>query len=120
MRNKSHLLIIGPIGDIGGRELETGFIAHTLKEEFVVKVLSTSHLTSNSQIFDFISKREVKSLDALIFKNSMWYRFLALISYYKSSRSRSILQFVNNSLSKKTGYRDFALKQIKLEIEYNL
>ncbi|WP_412560340.1 glycosyltransferase family 4 protein [Winogradskyella sp. MIT101101] len=114
---KQSLLIIGPIADIGGRELETGFIASTLEENYDITVLSTAYYTSKSQIFDLISRQRVKNLDALIYKQNLWFRFLALISYLKSLKKESVLQCVSNNLSKKTGYRTLAIDLIKREID---
>ena len=116
---KQKLLIIGPIGDIGGRELETGFIASTLQDNFEVKILSTIILTSKSQIYDFVHKDKVIPVNRLIFNKSFWYKFLAFFSWLKSSCNHSIVNYTNNNLAKKTGYRNYALKQIKREIDYN-
>ena len=38
---KRRISIIGPIGDVGGRELETGLIAETLSDS---KYINTNHI----------------------------------------------------------------------------
>jgi glycosyltransferase involved in cell wall biosynthesis len=114
---KQDLLIIGPIGDIGGRELETGFIANTLSEDYNLTICSTANYTFKSQIFDFVSKAQIASLNQLIFNQNLWFKLLAVISHLKSSKKGSVLDYVNNSLAKKTGYRNYALKQIKKKID---
>jgi glycosyltransferase involved in cell wall biosynthesis len=114
---KQNILIIGPIGDIGGRELETGFIANTLSEDYNVTICSTANYTSKSQIFDFVSKEEVISLNEFIFNRNLWFKLLAVLGYLKSSKRGLVLDYVSNSSAKKTGYRNYALKQIKKKID---
>ncbi len=116
---KQNLLVIGPIGDIGGRELETGFIANTLNKEYNITIYSTANYTSKSQIFDFVSKDQVTCLNHSIFKKNLWFKVLAAISYLKSLKKGSILNYVSNNLARKTGYRNYALKQIKKQIDEN-
>ena len=114
---KQKILIIGPIGDIGGRELETGFIANTLSEDYDVTICSSSNYTLKSQIFDFVSENQITNLNQLIFKQNLWFKVLTIFSYLKASKKRDILSYVSNSLSKKTGYRNYALSQIKKRID---
>ena len=114
---KQRLLIIGPLGDIGGRELETGFIAETFSEVYNVKIFSTGNLTSKSQIFDFVSQDQVMTLNGKILKKSPWFRALSYLSYLKSSKKKPLVNYTSNSLSKKMGYRAFAISQIKDEID---
>jgi glycosyltransferase involved in cell wall biosynthesis len=114
---KQKVLIIGPFGDIGGRELETGFIAETLLEDYEVKILSTGNLTANSQIFDFVPKDHVVTLNKKISKHSIWFKALGILSYLKSHKQKPINNYTSNTLAKKTGYRKFAIRQIKNEID---
>ena len=81
---KQNLLIIGPIGDIGGRELETGFIANTLNKDYNVNIISTANYTSKSQIFDFVSKAQIVNLNQLVFNQNLWFKLLAVFSHLKS------------------------------------
>ncbi|MFP4845641.1 glycosyltransferase family 4 protein [Winogradskyella sp. PE311] len=114
---RKRLLIIGPLSDIGGRELETGFIAETLSDDYDVKILSTGNLTSNSQIFDFVSAKEVITLNEKIAKESIWFKTLAFFSYIKACRKEPFINYVSNNLAKKTGYRKFAITQIINELD---
>ena len=100
---KQRLLIIGPLGDIGGRELETGFIADTFSEVYNIKIFSTGNLTSKSQIFDFVSQDQVMTLNGKILKKSPWFRALSYLSYLKSSKKKPLVNYTSNSLSKKNG-----------------
>jgi glycosyltransferase involved in cell wall biosynthesis len=114
---KQNLLIIGPIGDIGGRELETGFIANALSDDYNITICSTANYTSKSQIFDFVLKEKVTNLNQLIFNQNLWFKLLAVLGYLKSSKKGLVLDYVSNSLSRQTGYRKYALKQIKKKID---
>lgn len=114
---KQKLLIIGPLGDIGGRELETGFISDTLSEDYNIKIFSTGNLSSKSQIFDFVSKEQVVTLNETMFRTSLWFRILSYLSYFKAGKKESVINYVSNNLAKKTGYRSFAISHIKQAIE---
>lgn len=116
---KQNILIIGPIGDIGGREIETGFIADTLSHDYNITICSTANFTSKSQIFDFVSKNEVINLNKLIFTKNWWFKLLSIIAYIKSFNKQPILNFLNNGISRKTGFRGYTLKQINKIIDKN-
>lgn len=113
---KRKLLFIGPIGDIGGRELETGFMANSLSNEFDVKILSTGNLTSKSQIFDFVSQETVQTLNESIYKSNLWFRALSRLSAKNSNQVKDKYSYTSNTIAKKTGYRDYAIKKLKEQI----
>ncbi|WP_426430856.1 glycosyltransferase family 4 protein [Winogradskyella sp. HB-48] len=110
--------IIGPIGDFGGRELETGFIAKTLSEDsFDVNVVSTARCTSKSQIFEFIKSEQLQVLDDLIIKRNILYRLLAQLAYLKSRQENPLNFYASNKLSQKLGYKRYAIKVLKALVE---
>ncbi|MEE9409084.1 MAG: glycosyltransferase [Polaribacter sp.] len=98
---KSKVLILSPIGDVGGRELEVGFIASILSEKYNVNVISTGNYTQNSQVKTF-KGFSVTSLKYLIFDNNLLVRFLIKfislflknISFDASSLSSPLLKKV--------------------------
>ena len=45
---KNKILLIGPIGDFGGREVEVNIIARALENDFNVSILSTGYMTADS------------------------------------------------------------------------
>ena len=103
---KQNITIIGPIGDFGGRELETGFIAKTLgQEDADVSVISTTYCSSNSQIFDFIDQSQLSLLDDIVLQQSVLFRVLAKLSYWKAGKKKPIANYASNTYSKKLGYR---------------
>ncbi|MUU77650.1 glycosyltransferase family 4 protein [Winogradskyella endarachnes] len=114
-----NLLVFGPIGDFGGRELETGFIASSLSDDYNVTILTTNYLTHKSQVFDFVKESDVKILNQLIYNRNIWFKIITYIAYLKSFRKKPILSYVSNKLAKKTGYRNYAIKQIEQEIDNN-
>ena len=61
------ILIIGPIGDFGGRELMTGFIANVLSEIYHVEVCSTVAISNKTQVKEFFNG-PVYGIGGLLFK----------------------------------------------------
>lgn len=115
---KYKVFIIGPIGDIGGRELESGFISKTLQEnDYDIKVVSTINYTADSQIFDFVDQTNVQNINKIICDKNLWFRFLAYLGYLKSNRKKPLSYYVSNAISKKTGLKNFTVKIIKKIIE---
>jgi len=100
---KNKILLIGPIGDFGGRELEAGFIANALNEEYDVKVCSTVYCTEQSQIFDFVTKKQMSSLAKLVVDKYFQIKLIALVAYFRFGFKYSIPYFFNNKISKKYG-----------------
>ncbi|MDY2587168.1 glycosyltransferase family 4 protein [Winogradskyella aquimaris] len=110
--------IIGPIGDFGGRELETGFIAKTLSEDSCeVSVVSTARCTSKSQIFEFIKSEQLQILDELVIKRNLLFRFIAKLAYLRSHRKNPLNFYSSNKFSKKLGYKSSAIKVLNHIVE---
>lgn len=115
---KHKVLIIGPIGDFGGRELETGFIAKILlQDNYDVNVVSTTSCTSKSQIFEFIEPKQLQVLGNLVIKRNVIFRIIALLGYLKSKRKRPLNFYASNRFSKKIGYKGCALEVLKDLVE---
>ncbi|WP_299367888.1 glycosyltransferase family 4 protein [Winogradskyella sp.] len=115
---KYKVLILGPIGDIGGRELETGFIARALcNDESEVNIVSTINFTGKSQLFDFVSRNNAMHLNQIIYNRSLWFRCLTWLAYIKSKKKKPRLSYVSNALAKKTGYHTYAVNTLKDFVE---
>jgi glycosyltransferase involved in cell wall biosynthesis len=112
MRKK--VLVIGPIGDFGGRELEAGFIAKSLKSDFKISICSTGELTKKSQVFGFVKNDEVYTIKKLTFKNSFILKITSFISFVKNKGKLPMCYFVNNEINKKYFNAD---EKIKNQIE---
>lgn len=98
---KKKILLIGPIGDFGGRELEVGFIAKALNEEFDVKICSTVYFTKESQVFDFVTKKQLFSLANTVINKNYLIKLVSLIAYFRFGCRYSISYFFNNKINKK-------------------
>ncbi len=110
------ILIIGPISDFGGRELETGFIAETLSVNHVVSIFSISDLTKESQVFDFFNGN-VTSVKFSLYKKSIWMRIISLFSYIKNGRKGLRSDYINNGFNKKVlGYESKVVSLIQEKI----
>jgi glycosyltransferase involved in cell wall biosynthesis len=108
------ILIVGPIGDVGGRELETGFIAETLLEmDCELQLVSTIDYTLNSQVFDFIEGHYMSSLNSEVLTKSAFYRILAKLAQLKSNTEKPLSAFASNTYAKKLGFKSYALKTLK-------
>lgn len=95
------ILIIGPIGDFGGRELESGFIASALSSKYIVDICTTGSLSSKSQVFNFNKKQKVFSLADLVCQKYVVLKSVALLSYVKNSCKGVWSSYVNNNIAKK-------------------
>ncbi|PHS09002.1 MAG: hypothetical protein COA88_05720 [Kordia sp.] len=98
---KKKILLIGPIGDFGGRELEVGFIANALNEECDVKICSTVYYTKQSQVFDFVAEEHMFSLAGKVVEKHMIIKLFAFIAYIRFGFKYSVSCFFNNKINKK-------------------
>ncbi|WP_245683452.1 glycosyltransferase family 4 protein [Pseudotamlana agarivorans] len=94
------MLIVGPIGDFGGTELEAGFIAKSLSSKYEVSVCSTGNISKNSEIYNCRRKFKVYTLNQLLYKNDVFLRLLAKVSYIKNNRHKDIFSLINNKIAK--------------------
>jgi len=100
---KKKILLIGPIGDFGGRELEVGFIASALSDECNVNICSTGYFTEQSQVFDFVTKKQMFSLAKAVVDKHFFIKLVALAAYFRFGFKFSISYFFNNKINKKYG-----------------
>ncbi len=96
---KPKVLIIGPIEDLGGRELEAGFIASVLKEDFDVDVLSTGNLTGFSQFYEIVDGIKMTSLKQMLYKKNWILRPATILSYLRNRRKEPLFFYVNNKVN---------------------
>lgn len=101
MKNqRKRVLISGPIGDFGGRELESDIIVTSLKKEYDVSLFSTSFLTKKSFAIKHLKNNEWTSALDILSKNLILKTF-AIVSKLKSNRIEPYQFFIRNNLSKK-------------------
>jgi len=109
---KKKILLIGPIGDFGGRELEVGFIASALNKEYSVKICSTGYFTQQSQVFDFVTKKQMFSLAKAVVDKYFFIKLVAIVAYFRFGFKYSIPYFFNNKINKKYGAVAYKTTQI--------
>lgn len=97
---KPKILLIGPIGDFGGREVEMNQIFHSLTDSYEVHLYSTGFTTSNSTAFQNIDRLHRGCLYSDIYKSSISLRLLAFVSHFKNGFKDNRHRFVNNKLAK--------------------
>lgn len=95
------ILIIGPIADFGGRELEAGFIACSLSKKYRVDICSTGVITRNSQVFTFDRDLHVFSINELLCSKYLSLKFFAFLICLKNRSRNNFVNSVNNYISKK-------------------
>lgn len=76
---KKNLLIIGPIGDKGGREIEAGFVANVLKNRYNVEILTTGFFYKNSDVTIFKNEIPFTGIDKIIYDSSFIIRLITNI-----------------------------------------
>lgn len=100
MNSIKKILIIGPIGDFGGRELECGFVASALSSKYAVDICTTGSLTGKSQVFSFNKKQKVFSLKEMVCQQNILIRLLAIFSYFKNNCRGIWTSYANNNIAK--------------------
>lgn len=120
MKNK--ILIFGPIGDFGGREIESGFIAESLSQNYIVDIFSISDLSKKSQVYIFEGINKVYSLKQLLYEVSKKVKFFTNLIYFLKLKKQNKLYYVNSPLIKKIiNYETLSEKIIKERIaKYDL
>ena len=99
---KKKILLFGPIANFGGRELETGFIAHSLSFKYEVDVCTTGFLTKESQLFHFDKNQKAFSLQDTLCDKYFSIKILSFLSYLKNCQEGGILsKYANNVIAKK-------------------
>lgn len=109
MREK--LLIIGPIGNQGGRAIEAHMIAQSLSEQYDVEVFLTIQSAAQATINHSKSYATTSLVDT-VFNSSVVFKGLAKLAYIRNKRRGDIREYVGNALAKKY----FSLEKYKKKI----
>lgn len=96
MRNK--VLVIGSIGDFGGREVEVGNIMEALSDSYHLMLFSTVPITKKSMVF---SKQKYlwSSLHKELYKSSFLLKVLSLLNKKWNSSNLPAYLLVSNKIS---------------------
>ncbi|RYJ50880.1 glycosyltransferase family 1 protein [Flavobacterium petrolei] len=96
-----NILLFGPIGDFGGRELESGFVASILSTKYNVAICSSGTISKKSQAFAFDKNLKVFSVKQLLFDEYWVLKLLAYISFFKNFFKGEINSYVNSAIAKR-------------------
>ncbi len=111
-------LIIGPISNSGGREVEVNIILKAIQNVFKVKVLSTSYITNDSFALQDIKNPKFSSLDIILYKKHIFIKVLSQISKSINRGNKKNYGYVNNSFVKKIiNLEKYYLKELKSQID---
>lgn len=98
---RKKILIIGPFGDRGGREVEVGFITNILEEKNEVFICSTEFISSKSQIFNFVNQSQINSFLNYLYTSFMYIKFFSVLSYFKNRKLQEPPYYSKNNINKK-------------------
>ena len=115
---KNKILLIGPIGDFGGREVEVNIIARALENNFNVSILSTGYMTADSFALKNLKESKWESVPKKINTNNIFLYFLSLLSKIVNKGKLKNYAYLNNLVSKKLFDLD-KLYQIEIEKKIN-
>ena len=93
------ILIIGPISDFGGREVEANFIAKTFAKKYAVSIFSTVYCTSKSYAF-YNSNIPWSSLQIELQKKYFWLRIMCFFVKLIRSAKMNNYGYIKNKISK--------------------
>lgn len=108
----ARVLIISPLVDYGGREIEVNIIAKSITGAFDVRILSTITATNSSEALKGLNNVSFDTLDNLVLKQYKSLRILAYMSYIWNGKKKPSYLYLNNKVSE----RFFNLKRIKLNV----
>ncbi|WP_303685987.1 glycosyltransferase family 4 protein [Nonlabens dokdonensis] len=97
--NRKKVLILGPISDFGGREVEVQLISKALIEEYDIDLISTLPFTYKSVALLSSANYSWNSLQGLLYKNSIILRISSLLTKFFNRRKEVPESFINNVLT---------------------
>ena len=116
---KKKVLIFGPIGDFGGRDVEVNIIAKSLKEHFEIRFFSSIYISTESySLLDFKSPN-YSSFQIELSNRFFCLNFISYLLQIKNYRKKiKPYAFVKNKLSKKLiNFRKHKLEILQHEVE---
>lgn len=95
------VLIFGPIGDFGGRDVEVNIIAKSLNGKYNISLLSSIYISDKSYALADLAVQNFTSFQIQAFNSSLLLRILAYVLKFKNKKNKKAYAFVKNKLSKK-------------------
>ena len=93
------ILIIGPLVDNGGREVETNIIAKSLENDYDLTILSTVHATPKSIVGEGLKKTFFTTLDKEFIKTNFIIFCFAFLFFIKNKFKGDVSLYVKNKLT---------------------
>ncbi|WP_333875324.1 glycosyltransferase family 4 protein [Flavobacterium sp.] len=98
---KKKLLLFGPIGDFGGRDVEVNIIAQSLSNHYEISIVSTKYFTRKSYALRNLPSVSATSFQQELYKSSCFIRFWAYVMYLKNNKKQQPYAYVQNAVSKR-------------------
>lgn len=95
------VLIISPIVNYGGREVELNLIAKALMKFYQVSIFSTGAATNQSIALNGLKKVCFKSINQQVLRQNIFLKFITYLSYIKNGRSKPLRLHLSNNFSNK-------------------
>lgn len=113
------VLIFGPIGDFGGRDVEVNIIAKSLKENYEVRIFSSIYISSESYSLLDLKKPNYSSFQIELSKNFFLLRFISSFLGLKNLKNKKEkYAFVKNKFSRFFfNFRKHELIMLRNEVE---
>ncbi|MCF6279733.1 MAG: glycosyltransferase [Flavobacteriaceae bacterium] len=109
---KKKIVILGPITDVGGREVEVNIIAKALMNDYDVSILSTTYITNKSAALKDINGLEWTSIQEILYEKNVFIKTLSTFSkLYKKGKDKNY-NYISNRIVKKF----FELNNLYLDI----
>lgn len=118
---KKRIIILGPIADVGGREVEVNIIAKSLMNDYDVSILSTTYFTEKSATLNDINDISWTSLQKRLYKKNLFVKIMSVFYKIYSRGKDKNYNYISNTIIKKVydlnkEYLDI-LKQELLNVE---
>lgn len=115
---KKKIVIFGPIGDFGGREVEVNIIAKALQDNFDVTILSSTYMTENSFALNELQNVSWNCVSKSLYEKSSVLKTFAKFSKLKSKGKYLNYFYCNNAITKKIfNYNKLQWQVIENEIK---
>jgi glycosyltransferase involved in cell wall biosynthesis len=108
---KKKVLIFGPIGDFGGRDVEVNIIVKSLMQQYDVKVFSISYISGRSFALEDTTVA-FSSLEMELYAQNSLMRFFSFVKYIHNRKAQNIYAYVKNRFSRM--FFDFRAKSLKI------
>jgi glycosyltransferase involved in cell wall biosynthesis len=112
MKTNKKILIFGPIGDFGGRDVEVNIIARSLLPEYDVRIFSTIYITEKSFAVQNLSGISFSSLKQKLYHGNLLIRMFSYIKFLQNRKENKPYDYIKNRLS--NPLFDFRVKELKV------